>query len=243
MTEMCEGVVGPPASGDDCEEMASLTITVKWVPRESPVRDAIVEITGPSNAQKTVNAQGVAEFLDIPAGGYHVEARLDSGSPLVDWARTKIGSGDWAYRSARPPYPEGTNKCNLYVYEMANDVGYVVPRRERFSFRKFETVWYPPLAGHWADAQEAIGNWHMVNDPRPGDVISEAINYSDATGHVGIVSYPEPSGQSVELPPGQHATVVLFLGRRTVSAAALLVVENDWGFRSGQNPKFRRYQP
>jgi hypothetical protein len=76
----------------------------------------------------------------------------------------------------------------------------------------------PPLAREWADPSVAIEGWEVVESPMPGDVISEAHEYADATGHVGIVVGP----------------------KETISATATTVVRNDWGFRDGQKPTFRR---
>jgi hypothetical protein len=57
----------------------------------------------------------------------------------------------------------------------------------------------------------------------PGDVAAQKISYSDASGHVGIVTGPG----------------------KTVSASSVTgtIVENDWGFRSDQQGEvvFRRY--
>jgi hypothetical protein len=67
-----------------------------------------------------------------------------------------------------------------------------------------------------------INGWRVIDDaPQPGDIVAEAHHYSDATGHMGIV---------VE-------------GRKTISAASTLsgkIVQNDWGFREGHKPTFRR---
>ena len=60
---------------------------------------------------------------------------------------------------------------------------------------------YPAQAGDWANPSKTLGLWQTVLVPSgalpgtlppdissPGDVIAEAIQYSDATGHVGIVA-------------------------------------------------------
>lgn len=141
-----------------------------------------------------------------------------SSSPAQE-AKKHIGSEDWAYKADRPPYGEDINKCNLFVYEMLNDSGKPVAMKERFSISNLEYVKYPPLAGQWADKSEDIPGWKVVTSPQPGDVAAIPGNYSDASGHVGIVS-------------GSNTTI---------SATANKVVESDWGFRDGQKPTFRRY--
>jgi hypothetical protein len=105
--------------------------------------------------------------------------------------------------------------------------------------RRWEEVWYPPLADQWADSGEQIGNWQVVEDPKPGDIIAEAIDYADASGHVGIISYPEPHEESISI--SEHKTTTILLQRRTVSAGGDKILENDWGWRKKQQPVFRRY--
>ncbi len=151
-------------------------------------------------------------------------AGADSGAstleePTVLEARKQIGSKAWAFDADRPPYPPNTNKCNLFVYEALNNSGKPVAMNERFSFRRLGNVQYPPLAGQWADPDAEIPGWKVVTEPKPGDVAAIRQNYSDASGHVAIVSGDET----------------------TVSATGTEVVENDWGFREGQKPVFRRY--
>ena len=137
-------------------------------------------------------------------------------------ARQHVGSAAWAHSVAKPPYSAGTNKCNLFVYEVLNGAGMPVPMRIRFSWREFGNVKYPPLAGQWANPNETIPGWEVVTNPRPGDVVAMKEDYSDASGHVGIVTGP---GTSV-----------------SVSSLTGTVVENDWGFRPDQKDVvFRRY--
>jgi hypothetical protein len=244
-SERSDRDVNHPVQMCPVEKPAHLTVVVRWTPWDAPVKGATVKIEGPVSSQAITDDQGIAEFPDIPSGGYVIEASLNSGYPLADAARRHIGSMDWEYASSRPPYPAGANKCNLFVYETAKGAGYSVPKRTRRSLRQWlKEVWYPPLAGEWATPDTDIGNWKMVDDPQPGDVIAERIeDYDDATGHMGIISYPDPSGGSVRLSAGAHETSRIFLGRKTVSAAEYSVKENDWGWRNGQNPKFRRYKP
>jgi cell wall-associated NlpC family hydrolase len=140
---------------------------------------------------------------------------------IVDEAKKYLESNDWSYYTDRPPYGPGTNKCNLFVYEVLNNAGAPVPMKERWSWRNFEYVKYPPLAGQWADPDVDIPGWVVVDDPQPGDVVAMEENYSDASGHVGIVS-------------GEGKTI-------SASSETQTIVENDWGFREGQKPVFRRY--
>lgn len=222
-------------------KIAHLTVTVYWTPMRAPIKGAVVSIDGPTAASAATDEFGQAHFMSIPPGDYSIEASYDSGHPLAILAKSKVGSTSWAYNSARPPYPSGANKCNLFVYEMANGASATVPKRERFSWSRGAWVWYPPLAGEWADPGTAVGTWAAVKDPRPGDVIAEAHDYADATGHVGILGDPDPIGVSQSVPPGVHEQVSLDLQRVTISAGGDEVLRNDWGWRSGQHPSFKRY--
>lgn len=79
--------------------------------------------------------------------------------------------------------------------------------------------WYSPIgADEWADSSSSYltedSCWHLCYNKQPGDVIAEH-------GHVGIVT-------------GDGLTT-------SASAVEDKIVENDWGFRSGQNPTCWRY--
>jgi hypothetical protein len=150
---------------------------------------------------------------------------------IVPVARSYRNNTSWAFSANRPPYGKNTNKCNLFVYEILNEAGASVSMKTRdrgflkglFSERY---VKHPPLAGQWANPGVSIPGWRVVSTPQPGDVVAEASQGNNYTGHVGIVSEVNNGGQN----------------GKTVSASHDKVVENDWGFRSGQNMVFRRYQ-
>ncbi len=222
---------------------ARLTVHVNYEPRTAPVEGATVTISGPESRSGITDAAGTIAFEGLTPGAYRVDARQDSGSALVDKALAKKGSADWDAIVAKPPYPAGANKCNLFVSDMANEAGMPVPLVSRY----LGFVSYPPLAGRWADSSVPIGDWTVVTDPKPGDVIAE--RYSDdtlASGHMGIVSYPCPATPtSVTLAAGDDKSVTLELKRRTLSQSAYTgrVEDNDWGWRAGQSPVFRRYSP
>lgn len=143
-----------------------------------------------------------------------------AAADIVRVARAKVGSRAWLYSVKKDEFDVNTNKCNKFVYDVLVEAGVTPPPR-------IGTWWglrsRPPLAGEWANPNLVVPGWITVTSPLPGDVVAEAHQYSDATGHVGIV----------------------VAAGRTVSAAALpplpgTVIENDWGFRSGQTPVFKR---
>jgi hypothetical protein len=136
---------------------------------------------------------------------------------IVRVARSKVNRLDWLYATPKDNFAANTHKCNQFVYDVMVEAGViplpVVPKRI-FSTR-------PPTAGEWASLFQKIDGWAVVTDPQPGDVVAEAANYSDATGHVGIVVGDKLTASASAKEGGR-------------------VVENDWGFRSDSKPTFRR---
>lgn len=224
------------------EKCPRANIVVRVVNSEGkPVANAEVMIAGPGIHNRVTNADGIVEFENVEPGNYEVNgihaaigedstsvsaskgtttpADLSLQEATVREARKHVSSKAWAYDADRPPYPPDTNKCNLFVYETLTKSGKPVPMKERWSWSNMKNVKYPPLAGQWADPSVEIPGWEVVTNPQPGDVAAIAHDYSDASGHVAIVSGPNSS----------------------ISATGEEVVENDWGFRPGQTPTFRRY--
>jgi RHS repeat-associated protein len=143
---------------------------------------------------------------------------------LVREARKMLGSKDWNYDVERGNFGVGTNKCNQFVYEMTVAAGVEPPLLNPGGLlnRLFGGSAYPPVAGQWADPNFKIPGWDVVTSPMPGDIAAEAINYSDATGHVAIVS------RAVNFP----STI-------GTSGTYKSIAETNWGF--GKNVVYRRY--
>ena len=225
---------------------ASLDVEVLYTPYPSPVNGATVQLLGPSPRTAVTDKSGVVKFTDLEPGDYEIKVSYDQKHPVVDRALTHVGSTDWAYDNDRTPYPSGANKCNLFVYEMAEQSKYPVPIRTRWSWSQLKTVWYPPLAGEWANSSVSIGSWSPVSeaDAAPGDIVAESVAYSDATGHVGIVSYPLPNSKKRALAEGEHAKETLTMQRQTISAAHDEVLLNDyfWSSRRKSTPNYKHYK-
>lgn len=51
----------------------------------------------------------------------------------------------------------------------------------------------PVTAGQWADPNYNVPGWQIVNSPQAGDVVAIGANFSDASGHVGIMISPKQS--------------------------------------------------
>jgi hypothetical protein len=164
-------------------------------------------------------------------GGNQVADRpltQDVRSKLAELASSKVGSQNWLDTA------ESGNKCNIFVHDLIKEVGLDPPESDKTSalhrlayyLGKVDSKNYPAQAADWANPQKTLGCWKTVeitplppgfigpqpNFPpdisMPGDVIAEAINYSDATGHVGIIvgSRQTASADSTawcsKLPPG-----------------------------------------
>jgi len=223
----------PGAAKQPCPcSKATLTVTVRYEPVDAPVKTASVTITGPITKTLTTDATGLAKFADLPSGSYTITSKYVGRHALVDQARSYIGNTDWATDKERPPLPRNTRKCDQFVYEITTGAGYAVPQkphdRKKFGI-SFGTVMLPSNAGDWADAASAIITFSSVPAPEPGDIVAYSNpHYTDATGHVGIHTYPKDSKpDSVTLAPGADVGAKQIIRRQTVSAADLSVVEND----------------
>jgi hypothetical protein len=120
---------------------------------------------------------------------------------IVEAAQKQIGSTDWDKRVAKGNFPEGTNKCNLFVHEMLTGAGASPGTPNGWRHPS------PPNAGQWANPSYAIPGWRVLGpgeSPQPGDVAAQPGNYSDATGHVVIVG-PNNTFIGVGQPEYEHA--------------------------------------
>ncbi|KAL3860174.1 hypothetical protein ACJMK2_010332 [Sinanodonta woodiana] len=154
-------------------------------------------------------------FLALCVNGVHIvqkSFRLCQASS----SRESIGNRARSYIGNQTCHVTGANtsKCNIFVVDVLKEESCPVPNR---------WFWrYSPIgAEEWADSKSLYLSmslcWERCNNPEKG-------NAKATEGHVGIVS-------------GY---------RNTTSASAAadpqgLIVENDWGFRSGQNPTCWRY--
>jgi RHS repeat-associated protein len=135
---------------------------------------------------------------------------------IVESARQHIESEEWSFHKRNGTFAPGKNKCNQFVRDALNDAFVPVPvMNGRMS---------PPTAGQWADPNVDIPGFPIVSGPpQPGDIIAEAHETPDATGHVGIVT-------------GDNSTV-------SQSSITDRIEENNWGFRPEDNVTVRRWEP
>lgn len=88
---------------------------------------------------------------------------------------------DWDYNVKKGNFPIGSYKCNKFVQDVLAENG-AAPSGK-----------WPPLAGAWANKNSKISGWSVVSDVKLGDVVAGAYPYSDASGHVVIVTGIDPN--------------------------------------------------
>jgi hypothetical protein len=140
---------------------------------------------------------------------------------IVKVATSKKDRLDWAYDKKKDEFGENTNKCNKFVYDVMVEAGVTPPPQVTVSRLLIFSKTRLPTAGEWADKTQTITGWVVVADPQPGDVVAEAHDYSDATGHCGVVVGDKQTASASSLVNG-------------------MIVINDWGFRADNKPTFRR---
>jgi len=120
----------------------------------------------------------------ITSGLNHAEHYLKQTlqNRIATIAEKYIGSTKWNLDVSIDNFDIGDNKCNKFVYDVLEESG-VSPGTPNGIFGTS-----PPSAGQWADPNFDIPGWKVVSDPKRGDVVAYSYNYSDATGHVAIVT-------------------------------------------------------
>lgn len=134
----------------------------------------------------------------------------------------------------------GHNQCNIFVKDVLKESGLTPPIspvnpswgwRMKYLLGLVDTPGYPAQSRDWASSSTVLKCWHTViantgspalppDVSKPGDVIAEKINYSDAYGHVGIVAGPQQ-------------TVSADSAAQCVSGAPAGTIDiSDYGFRA-----------
>ncbi len=171
-----------------------------------------------------------ADAAELPASSPQLSVD-DIRKRIANYAKSLKGSNLWDYSQSRPPFGPSTEKCNLFVYEVSGWAQANVPLingGRLYNWFGIGSKQFPVLAGQWANPTFDIPGWEVVPTPQPGDIIAEAHQYRDATGHSGIVvtddngNLATASASAADNPPG-------------------IITVSSWGFRPGQHPVFRRY--
>jgi hypothetical protein len=222
-----------------------VTVTVKYDPLPAPVHNATVTIAGPVKSSRPTDDSGRTVFTGLPPGTYAISAKYTGKNDLVDLAKSKVDSTNWAFAAERGGFKKDTNKCNLFVFEMTSDAGFSVPQKaheqkDPLFHHTWNTVMIPPNAGDWASRTSTVGKSTVVATPEPGDIAGWSHpEWTDATGHVAIVSYPKDSPvKSRTLAPGDDAKEDLTMRRQVIGANESKVEEDDshfWHFYDEHN--------
>ena len=150
---------------------------------------------------------------------------------IAEIAFSYVGSTNWLESPGHPT-------CNLFVQYVLQQAGLNPPLSPNTSWEHrigyllglVNTPAYPAQAGDWANPATDLKCWQPVRvnqatmGPQlppgtlppdvsiPGDIIAEFINYSDATGHVGIVVGPQQTASADSVAwcttPGTQAGII-----------------------------------
>ena len=152
--------------------------------------------------------------LLVSVGWWMENRRVDTVRPLAEVAAGSVGETKYEAAKWNGWYRPGSNKCNQAVADWIVASGHPRPKVPGH----FGWVPRDPSAHEWADPRVEIGGWSrpMARElALPGDVIAQA--HGPVYGHVGVVVAARRT--------------VLAYGEMTPAG---LVVENDWGFRTGR---------
>ena len=146
---------------------------------------------------------------------------------IANTAKSYEGSELWNYDVAKDNFGKNSYKCNKFVYDVTTESNASIGTPNGNILKKmFGKTDCPPTAGQLGDKNYDIDNWTPLKEgeiPMPGDIISEAHNYSDATGHTGIITGDKQTASSNA---GKKGKITI----------------NDWGFREDSYPLIRRYR-
>jgi hypothetical protein len=110
---------------------------------------------------------------------------------IAAMAEKYVDRTDWAYDTPKDNIPKDRWKCNKFVHDVLLEAGLDMglPNGNLGFGGK-----YPINAGEWGDPNIEIKGWEVVPIPRKGDIAAYQANYTDASGHVGIIVNNEGMG-------------------------------------------------
>lgn len=120
---------------------------------------------------------------------------------LLEAAKAKLGSRQYAQHHDVPPIGPGLPKCNIFVAHCGQSSGVTIPWINGYSLPPIATS-YPPVANQWAgvppnppnnpEYEELLSLWWQLftenTHPQPGSVVAKGI-FTWGWGHCGIVDY------------------------------------------------------
>jgi len=142
----------------------------------------------------------------------------DTRQRIANTADYHIGKTDWNQDVARGDFPEGSNKCNVFCYEVTRQAGadpgtpnVINPTAQKYLSWFIDPIYGPPFAGQWADPNYQIPGWYVLgpgNIPQRGDVVSFGRpDWTTSTGHVAIVTGTSKDPHVYGLTTGTSSTV------------------------------------
>ncbi len=269
----------PDESIGICESCkAKLTIDVKYGIKDDaaeygnqvtwPFKDILVEIEGPTNASARSDNQGRVVFDRLKHGNYKIKAKYDKKHPIIEKAKSHLGSTVWAMKGKRtPPGLDeygNAHKCNVFTYEMIADSHPVAVWRRMGLKNQARNIFtsdeddipagrLAPLAGHWATESDEVDlkKWESIDPnktpPEPGDVVATELHATgwdfglimNASGHVGFLSYPEPLVVEVEHHINTNKRLTIRMQWLTIYAGKFKIMESEWPFRAVDKEKYQ----
>ena len=116
---------------------------------------------------------------------------LSVRNAIASAAENMIGSTAYNYSVSIDNFDTGTNKCNKFCYDALVNAGADPGLPNGNPIKRLFGAGSPPTAGQWADPNYSISGWRVlgVNEaPQRGDIVAYSYQYSDATGHVAIIT-------------------------------------------------------
>jgi RHS repeat-associated protein len=143
-----------------------------------------------SNWDGGTNSSGIASVEG------HTLTISDVGLKIGNIAEYNLGSTAWNYDVRKGDFPAQSNKCNVFVSDVATKAGASPgnPNVTNPGWSKLPFInkkYGPPFASQWADPRYNIPGWTVLGTnetPRRGDVAAYKYSYSDASGHSAIVT-------------------------------------------------------
>lgn len=133
----------------------------------------------------------------------------ETGKKIAKTAKGHEDSTDWRKKGFNWPYRWGSWKCNLFVFDMLEEVGLPIDKHEREEWLRPDR---PPLAHEWANKDFEIKGTVVVARVQGKDLAKYA-----KTGDI--------------ISDGVHVAIVSETKNQTTSADEYKVVDNNWGFR------------
>ena len=137
---------------------------------------------GPSLNEKGETATGSQSTIATSTSKREVR-RISRRARIASAARKHDGDTSM-------PYTPGHSTCNLFVQKAIAESGAPKP-----IVKKADGTLGAPSAAEWANSP--IPDWRFLKPgetPQPGDVAARKENFSDATGHSGIVTSVSKTG-------------------------------------------------